>query len=189
MKTLVIYAHPNTDGHNPVVLSQVEKQLKKRGDRYEVLDLYKMKYDPVLHEKEHYTAGNRAVSGENRKIQKKILDAEHLIFVYPLWWGSMPAILKGLVDRVFVSGFAFRYDGGRPIGLLKPRRATIFITSGGVKWFYKLFKAPRKAMVWGIFRFCGLKTRYVQIYNCMKLDAAKKKEIKKIVGKEFDRLE
>ena len=50
MKTLIIYAHPNTPGHNQEILKAVEKTHKDNLLPYEVLDLYKMKYDPVLHE-------------------------------------------------------------------------------------------------------------------------------------------
>lgn len=50
MQTLIIYAHPNTPGHNPLILREVESNLKQSNQRYEIIDLYKIKYDPILHE-------------------------------------------------------------------------------------------------------------------------------------------
>ncbi len=188
MKTLIIYAHPETDGHNAHVLSEVEKNLKNKNISYEVLDLYKMKYDSILHETEHYTTGNREVSAENKTIQKKILDSDHIIFIYPMWWGSMPAILKGFIDRVFVSHFAFKYVGGRPVGLLKPRTATVFVTSGGKRFIYTIFRSPKRVMQLAILRFCGIRSKYIQIYDCTQLNYNKKQEIKKIVEKTISKL-
>ncbi len=184
MKTLIIYAHPNTGGHCRHILSEAEKSLKENKTDYEVLDLYKTDYDPVLHEKEHYTAGNHQVSSENRKIQKQILTSDHLIFIYPIWWAAPPAILKGWIDRVLVSGFGFKYEGSRPKGLLKGKRATVFATSGSPKIFYKLMLDPPKRIMKDLtLRFCGIKTEYHQIGRCTKLDDKKKDKIRKIVRK------
>ena len=66
MKTLIIYAHPKTEGHPPIILEEVKSFLKDFGEDYEIIDLYKIKYDPVLHEEEHYTSGNRNISKQNK---------------------------------------------------------------------------------------------------------------------------
>ncbi|MDP7457809.1 MAG: NAD(P)H-dependent oxidoreductase, partial [Candidatus Woesearchaeota archaeon] len=91
MKTVIVYAHPQTPGHCPEILKEVEAYHKEHGIEYELLDLYKMKYDPVLHENEHYTAGEGHwdVSKENKRIRQLILDNNKLIFIYPVWWNSM----------------------------------------------------------------------------------------------------
>ncbi len=57
VKTLVIYAHPQTKGYCPAIKEEVEKQLRANKIEYSLFDLYAMKYDPILHENEHYTAG------------------------------------------------------------------------------------------------------------------------------------
>ena len=116
MKTLIIYAHPKTEGHCSTILYEVKKVMKEKKKKYDLIDLYKIKYDPILHDEEHYTAGegHRKVSKENKKFQKMIKDTNELIFIYPIWWGSMPAILKGFIDRVFTSHFAYQYKGPIP---------------------------------------------------------------------------
>ena len=131
MTTLIIYAHPNTPGHAPETLKLVEQYHKEHNLTYEILDLYKMKYDPVLHEKEHYTSKGYDVSDVNKKIQEKILKTDRLVFIYPVWWNSMPAILKGFIDKVFIPRYAYHFEpfpiiGGRPIPHLKGKKAAVF---------------------------------------------------------------
>ena len=91
MKTIVIYAHPETDGFSSTMLEKVEFLLKERDLDYEVWDLYKMNYSPVLKKEELYTAGNRYISPENLNFQEKIKQAKNVVFIYPVWWGGMPA--------------------------------------------------------------------------------------------------
>ena len=156
----IIYAHPNTGGHCAEILKNVKKILNRKKIGFKVYDLYSMRYDPVLHETEHYTVGRRKVSKENRLFQKMITESDTMIFIYPIWWGHMPAILKGFFDRVFTSGFAFRYEHGRPIGLLNGKKAIIFTTSGGPKLFYTLtFNLPKRMICTFILKFCGIRSR------------------------------
>lgn len=185
--TLIIYSHPKTPGHNPQILSDVTAQLKKRNETYEVLDLYGMGYDPILHEKEHYTAGNKAISAQNKRIQQKITDATHLIFIYPLWWDSMPAILKGFFDRVFTSPFAFKFKkSGIPEQHLKGKRSAVFVTQGGPWFYYRLILKNRglKIVTKDILGFCGIRTKPFSIYHASRrMDDAKKEKITRIVSK------
>ncbi len=184
MTTLIVYAHPNTEGHCSNILKQVLTQLKKRKKKYEVLDLYKLKYDPILYESEHYTVGNRKVSKQNKEIQEKISNSKKIIFIYPVWWNSMPAILKGFVDKGFVSHFAFKYKNGMPIGILKGKKAAVFITSGANNLFSFLFLGNRagKIMSKDILGFCGIKAKTFQLGNCIKFNKEKIPKIKKLVN-------
>jgi NAD(P)H dehydrogenase (quinone) len=187
MKALIVYAHPKTKGHNTVVLGEVEKSLKRKRVAYEVLDLYKMKYDPVMHEREHYTAGNYSVSAENRKIQKRIKQSDKLIFIYPIWWYSMPAILKGFFDRVLTSRFAFRYTSKVPVGLLPDKEALVFFTTGGPRIFYTFTGNTPRRMIKRMLGFCGIKTKVCHIGGCMKLNAKKSRAIRKKVRKKMEK--
>jgi putative NADPH-quinone reductase len=64
-----------------------------------------------------------------KAIQEKILAANELVFIFPIWWGDAPAILKNFIDCNFHSGFAFRYENGKSVGLLKGKSARIIATS------------------------------------------------------------
>jgi NAD(P)H dehydrogenase (quinone) len=147
MTTTIIYAHPTREGHNGAILKNVETQLKERKEKYEVLDLYKMNFLPVLSKEELIASKEQKKSKDVEEIQKKIKKSDKLIAIYPIWWNSPPAILKGFIDRIFSAGFAFRYvkKGGMsmPEGLLQGRRAIVFTTGGGPKFFFKFFAKSR----------------------------------------------
>lgn len=160
-KIFIIYAHPNHTGHHGYFLKAITKILTQKKCSYELLDLYKINYDPVLKAEELYSAGQKNVSQQNLEFQAKIIEASHLLFIYPTWWGGMPAILKGWVDRVFVSQFGFIYKLGIPIGQLKGKKAAVFTASGAPRLYYLLATRERAllSLTHDVLRFCGLKTR------------------------------
>ena len=94
------------------------------------------------------------------QIQKDILAADHLVLVYPNWWGTYPALLKGFIDRVFLPNFAFKYsaDSPLPAKLLKGKTARLIVTMDTPKWYYCLiYKSPgHNSMKKGILEFCGV---------------------------------
>ncbi|MGY3027849.1 NAD(P)H dehydrogenase (quinone) [Pseudomonas lurida] len=94
--------------------------------------------------------------------QSDILWATHLTFVFPIWWGGIPAVMKGFIDRVFLPGFAFKYRDGRafPDKLLSGRTAHLLVTLDTPPWYYRWFyRMPglhqmRKTTL----ELCGVKT-------------------------------
>jgi NAD(P)H dehydrogenase (quinone) len=191
MKVLIIYAHPESTikGFSYFFLEESKKNLSQNNIDFEVLDLYKINYDPVLKLDELYTEGNKSVSEQNKKIQQKIKEAGGLIFIYPVWWGGMPAILKGFIDRVFTPGFAFEYKKEKilnfiPDKLLNDKKIVTFTNYGGPKFLYKFLLDPIKIVdkfiIFGL--FCSRLKMY-QLYRANKLDDKKMQQIKKIVGK------
>lgn len=93
------------------------------------------------------------------RAQEMIKWADHVVFVYPTWWGTMPALLKGFVDRVFISGFAFEeIEGGTGYApLLSGRTSQIITTMDTPAFVYKLiYHAPgNNAMNKALLGFCG----------------------------------
>jgi NAD(P)H dehydrogenase (quinone) len=189
MKFLIVYAHPESKGFSSAFLEQAQKILKEKSQDFEVLDLYKIGYDPVLKLDELYTAGNKNVSLQNQNFQQKIKNADRLIFIYPVWWGNMPAILKGFMDRVFTPGFAFKYRANKllkfiPDKLLDDKKFAVFTSCGGPKFVYKLLLDPiklvNKFIVFGL--FCS-KTKTYQIYSAGRMNNKRNNEIIKITEK------
>ncbi|MBI4453459.1 NAD(P)H-dependent oxidoreductase [Candidatus Woesearchaeota archaeon] len=172
MKTLIIYAHPDVKGHCSVFLDVTLKELKERKMDYKLVDLYKLKYDPVLKADELYSSGKTKISKENLAFQKDIAEADKLIFIYPLWWNNMPAILKGFFDRVFVPKFAFEFIKGIPNGLLNGKKAAVFITSGASTLVSFLFMGNRgkKAITKDVLGYCGIKTKVFQFGSARHLN-------------------
>lgn len=193
MKALVVYAHPHKNGHNGLVLGSVEKELKNRKISYEILDLYKMNFDCRMRPEEHYLAKKMALGKDIKEIQKKMKECDHYIFIYPIWWNGPPALMKGFLDRVLSSGFAYRYVPfigklGRPVGMLKGKRAAVFITTGSPKILHWLIEGSRskKNISWDTFRFCGIKNKVFHYDFAVSVDERARKKIPLIVEKGID---
>ncbi len=95
------------------------------------------------------------------ELQNKISEASHLVFVYPIWWGTVPALMKGALDRVLLPGFAFKYEKGSIFQekLLKGKTARLITTMDTPPWYYRLvYGAPaHKMMKRTVLEFCGVK--------------------------------
>jgi NAD(P)H dehydrogenase (quinone) len=180
---IIVYAHPNKDGHSGYCLKKVTEYLTKEKITYDLYDLYKMGYDPILTDAELKDKKN--ISDENKKIQDKISGSDNLIFIYPTWWQNMPAILKGFIDRVFSPGFAFEYKNGLPVGLLKGKRAAVFTSCGGPEIYMKLMTGDRslKVMTVDTLKFCGIDARGYLAGSARELNDDQKSKIDKNVAK------
>lgn len=188
MKTLIIYAHPNVRGHNQAILAEVTERLSQKGIEYSLINLYANRFDPVLKASELYSAGNRKVTEKNLGYQRRIRAAKRLIFIYPVWWDSMPAILKGFIDRVLVAGFAFRMRKSVPVKLLKGRKAAVFISSGSssfISWLVFRNRAD-KLIARDILGFCGIKARVFRIDRATRMTPGQHAAIRKRVSKGLD---
>lgn len=131
MNVLIVYAHPNPRSFNHAILEVADHELKAGGHAVRVRDLYAERFDPVLSASDLDPELLGGISPEVQREQDALAWAEALIVIYPLWWFDRPAILKGWFDRVFTNGFAFRYTEQGPVGLLKCRKALVFVTTGG----------------------------------------------------------
>ncbi|MDA1197147.1 MAG: NAD(P)H-dependent oxidoreductase [Nanoarchaeota archaeon] len=167
MKPLIVYAHPPGDCHCSMMLEETTKYLTKHKVKYDLLDLYKINYDPILHTDELYTSGNRKVSDQNKKFQAMVSSTNKLIFIHPVWWNSTPAILKGFFDKVFTAHFAFKFVKPKfspiaiPVPLLRGKKAIVFM-SGGTNKLLSLFFTGwrvRKVVQKDTLQFFGIKTK------------------------------
>ena len=159
MNVLVVYAHPNPLSFNHALLESVAAGLKEAGHDVRVKDLYAEKPKVTLDAEDFQGILAGRVPEDIRREQAEVAWAEGLVFVYPVWWLSMPAILKGWIDRVFLNGFAFEIAPEGPRGLLRHRKAQIVMTTGGLERDYaegigrQLLTEP---MTGGVLRFCGI---------------------------------
>jgi len=129
---------------------------------------------------------NQKLSTDITAELNKISWADHIIFQFPLWWFSTPAILKGWLDRVLVKGFA--YDTGKIFndGLLKDKTASLVVTTQSPESAYQtngLHQATIDTFLHHIhhtLRFVGIKTLAPFVtYAAFNLDAAQKEKIVK----------
>ena len=159
MKTYIILAYPNPDGLCYAAYENVKKGLEARGDEVRVTDLYKENFDPVLVFNKEKLRRNMQSDNEMKPYRDNITWADRLVFVFPIWWGGMPAILKGFVDKVIAQGFAYTFKGMLPVGLLKGRTAWIITTHDTPPLFAALFRQDYgKILEKQVLTMCGIKT-------------------------------
>ncbi|WP_329120880.1 NAD(P)H oxidoreductase [Streptomyces sp. NBC_01353] len=115
--TLLVLAHPRTDSLTAQVADLVHARLKDGARSVDVLDLYAEGFDPVLRPADEPDWENRekAYTAEVHAHMDRILAADDIVVVFPVWWMAPPAVLKGWIDRVWNYGFAY--------GRSKPRLA------------------------------------------------------------------
>ncbi|HSV43327.1 MAG TPA: NAD(P)H-dependent oxidoreductase [Candidatus Bathyarchaeia archaeon] len=159
MNVLMIYAHPNPKSFNHAIFETAQKKLQEWGHEVKVRDLYALDFDPVLSGSD--LAGFRAGKTPDviRAEQEFIAWAEVIVFIHPVWWTGLPAILKGYIDRVLSFGFAYMIDKGGVKGLLKGKKVVIINTTGSPVDYYQqigMVDALKKTSDQGIYAFCGL---------------------------------
>jgi NAD(P)H dehydrogenase (quinone) len=131
MKHLIVVAHPVFDSFTMSVARAYAAELEALGHSQITFDLYRRGFDPVLAAHEILATGSEQAAGADvAQAQWAIRDADVLTAIYPLWWLSMPAIMKGYVDRVFARGFAYEAHEGIVRGLLSGKRAVLVTVSG-----------------------------------------------------------
>lgn len=147
MHALVVYAHPEPSSFTGAMKDRACETLVGLGHTVQVSDLYGEQFNPVAgrhdfltaadHKRLHYqqeqlwAAQHQGFAPDLQREQQRVQAANLMLFVYPLWWGGMPAILKGWFDRVMAYGFAYA-DGQRfDSGLFKGRHAMVGVSTGG----------------------------------------------------------
>jgi NAD(P)H dehydrogenase (quinone) len=158
MKHLIIYSHPNDGSLNHHFMKTAVKILQTNKQEVEIRDLYQLNFNPVLSLDDIERQLKGKITADLQQEQDYISWADHITFIYPIWWTGMPAIMKGFIDRVFSYGFAYRYDHGIQKGLLTGKQVTIINTHGKSKAEYEsigMDKALSLTSDKGIFTYCG----------------------------------
>lgn len=148
----IVLAHPWHGSYNKAILDRVIEVIETKGESYRLIDLNKDGFDPVLKEEElKLFSRGEAIDPLVKNYQEALQNTEKLIFIFPIWWYSGPAILKGFFDKVFLKGFAYENNGPLLKGKLQNIKSSLVITtSDGPSWFYRLFAGnPIKRVITG----------------------------------------
>jgi len=159
MNILIIYAHPNPRSFNQALLETVDVALQAQGHTTCVKDLYRMDFNPILSADDLIRLARQDIPADIRQEQDDIRWAQGLVFIYPIWWFSQPALLKGWLDRVFSRGFAFDFTQTGVLGLLPQRKALVINTLGGGEATYvnnRWHDLIARPMIEGTLGFCGI---------------------------------
>jgi NAD(P)H dehydrogenase (quinone) len=152
MKILIVYAHPEPRSFNAALKNLAVDVLTEAGHQVQVSDLYSMKFDPAggpadfleledpsffRYQREQIRASTADLFVPQLKAEMgKLAWADFVIFQFPLWWFSLPAILKGWVDRVFAMGFSYNIGQSYEKGIFRGKRAMLSFTTGGPEATY-----------------------------------------------------
>lgn len=108
MRHAVILCHPDPDSFNASVAERYCQSVREVGHEVILRDLYRMDFDPVLKSNERPHLGTMAIADDVAAEIDEIRSADVFVLVYPIWFGTPPAMLKGYVERVFGAGFDHR---------------------------------------------------------------------------------
>ncbi|MBV7429346.1 MULTISPECIES: NAD(P)H-dependent oxidoreductase [unclassified Acidovorax] len=154
MNFLIVYAHPEPASFNGALKDVAVQELERLGHKVVVSDLYRMGWKATLgpedfdgdranpsfldlsKEQEHAFA-KASHAAEVKAEQAKVEAADFVLFQFPVWWFSMPAVLKGWVDRVFSRGFAYSAGRKYETGHFKGKRAMLSLTTGTASTLYE----------------------------------------------------
>jgi putative NADPH-quinone reductase len=154
---VVILGHPDSQSFCAALANAYVRGAAGAEHSVRVFRLGEIAFDATLHHGYHLIQVLEPVLQE---VQDAIVAADHLVIVYPNWWGSMPGLLKGFFDRVLVPGVAFRYRKDSPLWdkLLTGKSARVIITMDTPLWYYWLvFGRPGFTQIRRtILGFCGI---------------------------------
>jgi len=155
---LIINGHPDKQSLCNDIAIQYKEGAKSANAQVELMNLYELDFSINL---SHGYRKRTELEPDLIIAQERIEQAEHLVFVYPTWWGAPPALLKGFIDRVFLPGFAFQPHENSPLWekLLKGKSARLLVTMDTPGWYNALVyqSAGTKVMKKNTLEFCGVK--------------------------------
>ncbi|MDB5266368.1 MAG: NADPH-dependent reductase [Parcubacteria group bacterium] len=167
-KVFILLGHPDKDTLNGTLASEYERGATEAGREVRRMNIGDMQFDPILH------FGYKTIQElepDLKAFQENVRWADHVVIFYPSWWSTMPALLKGLFDRVWLPGFAYHFKAGGYMweGLLKGKSASMIITSDTAPIIQRLvFGDTTNELKKGILWFSGLGPIYVHKFGYLK---------------------
>lgn len=176
-RILVILGHPANESFCGALANSYVMGAKSAGNEIQLITLGSLSFDPVLH---NGYAMIQKLEPDLVAAQDAITWAQHIVFVYPIWWGAMPALLKGFIDRLFLPGFAFKYREGSQFWdrLLSGRSAHLLVTMDTPPWYFRwVYRMPgHNQMKRTILEFSGIKPVTISSFGPIKGSSQQKRE-------------
>lgn len=156
-KILVINGHPDSQSFCSALADAYIEGATSSNAQIKSLDVGGLRFNPNL----QFGYRQRTELEEDLLTAQEFIQwADHLVFVYPTWWGAMPALLKGFLDRILLPGFAFKYRPNSSLWdkLLVGKSAHLIVTTDTPSWYNRLIyrRAGYQLMKRNILQFCGV---------------------------------
>ena len=199
MRVMVLHAHPLETSYNRALCNAVIEALTANGHQVDLVDLYAENFNPVLSREDrlkyHDVPDN--ITPDLKPYVDRLMAAEAMVVVHPVWNYGFPAILKGYFDKVFMPGVSFILEGGdgpdkgKLVPNLKHIKKVAFVTSyGGDRWRTFLMGDPPRRMAkrWGWVTFGGwLPPTYLALYDMNNVTPDQLKgfieKVKRVIGR------
>ena len=160
---LIVTAHPVENSLSHSLAARIAARLREQGTQVEIADLHAEAFTPAMLRPDLalYHGDASAPPADIQREQQRVERADMLVFVFPVYWWSVPGLLKGWFDRVLTLNWAYKVaEDGRIVGNLRKVPVRLIATAGSdVAGFDKhgYSTAIRTQLVEGVFGFCGLK--------------------------------
>lgn len=190
MKVLIVFNHPYEKSYCNAILDSVSRGLQQANHEVDLIHLDKDEFDPVMRAKDlkaFVTGSNnpdksyKLLDAQVKDYKIRLEEAEHLIFIFPIWWELMPALTKGFIDKLIFPGIAYDFNakGNRMIKKLNLRGVTMITTMNTPKFLYRMIfgNAIKKAMLLGTFWKMGYKNRKWINLNMVKFVSDEKRKL------------
>lgn len=166
-RILVLMGNPDKQSFSGHVADTYGEAARKAGHEVVRVNINDLKFDPILHK------GYKEIQPlepDLKKLQDHWNWADHVVIIYPNWWCTMPAILKGMFDRMFLPGFAFNFDKKtkKLIQRLKGKTAHVIVLAGTHSPFMTWLKFGdfTNEIRYGILEFAGMKAKVTSYGPC-----------------------
>lgn len=159
MKTLVIYTHPYEGSFNNHILNVVKSTRLQQGHEVDVIDLYADDFKGIMDSNDLRLFGKgEYFDTQAEDYKNRLIAADEVIFVFPVWWYGMPAMLKGFFDKVLLKGHTYTQDENKNMkGLLNISKSAVFTTANITKEIMGYVGDPvEKTLIGGIFSMVGI---------------------------------
>ncbi len=175
-KILLINGHPRKESFNTAISETYKKAAEKSGATVDVIFVNDLKFDAFQTQFKDYNAPEDILNA-----RKLIREAEHIVWIYPIWWYSMPALLKAFIEQTFMSGFAFEYLKSEKIlkwnKFLTGKTTSIISTMDAPPFYYNFFiKNPGGKFLKSSMDFCGIKFKNKLYFGSVKLSTEEERK-------------
>jgi NAD(P)H dehydrogenase (quinone) len=177
-KIAVINGNPYSQSYGTALAEAYHRGAVQGGSEVRMIDVGSLSFEPNL----KYGYHQRIELEEDLlRAQETIRWADHLVFVYPIWWGTVPAILKGFIDRIFLPGFAYQPRPSSQLWdkLLRGKSARLIVTMDAPSWYHRLVyrQAAHHVMKRATLQYCGINpVRITELCSVKESTESKRKQ-------------
>jgi len=182
MRVVIVFNHPYKGSYCNAILNSVKSGLDKAGQEIDIIHLDNDKFNPVMTADDLLAFKNKkSIDTQAKEYISRIKAADHLVFIFPIWWELMPALMKGFIDKVIFPGEIYdnTSSGYGMVTLMKNIKSTTVITTMNTPAImYKLIygNAIKNALIKGTLKKTGCKKVKWLSFNMVKMSSKDKRE-------------